>query len=153
MEPFVVTESGCHEWTGARYMSGYGRVKIGGVDYRAHRFVWACANGPIPVGMIICHSCDNPPCIKLEHLSLGTHDDNMADMVTKGRASRNKTRVYTRGVQHHNAKLSDTQIAEMIARYEEGDTSQTRLAAEYGVSQSLVSQAVRGVYRFATSDG
>jgi hypothetical protein len=148
MDEYVtVTESGCHEWTGSRFLSGYGRVKINGVTHRAHRLVWACAHGPIPEGMFVLHRCDNPPCVRLDHLFLGTHADNMADMAAKGRASRNLTRRYPRGDEHRGAKLSDAQVEDVRRRYAAGEASQTALAAEFGVSQPLISQVVRRVAR------
>jgi len=52
---------------------------------RAHRVIWAEANGSIPAGMFVLHKCDTPPCINLEHLYLGTHADNMADKVARNR--------------------------------------------------------------------
>lgn len=78
----------CDEWTGARIggkWGGYGNLSIAGVSVLAHRLVWMQDNGPIPDGMLICHSCDNPPCINLEHLFLGSPKDNMQDMFAKGR--------------------------------------------------------------------
>jgi len=54
----------------------------------AHRLAWAKARGPIPAGMFVCHHCDNPACINVEHLFLGTPADNTADMVRKGRQAK-----------------------------------------------------------------
>lgn len=62
---------------------GYALTKEDGV---AHRFIWKTLKGPIPEGMLVCHKCDNPPCINVEHLFLGTPLDNMLDKVLKGRA-------------------------------------------------------------------
>lgn len=86
---------GCWTFTGARNGYGYG-VLIETVDGQrherlAHRVAWSEANGPIPAGMVICHHCDNPPCVRPDHLFLGTHADNMADMIAKGRAGWQKT--------------------------------------------------------------
>lgn len=108
---------------------------------------WEFANGPIPAGMKICHTCDNPPCVNPAHLFVGTDADNMADMARKGRASKNLTKVYTRGNEHHNAKLTDEQVGELRREYEAGGTSQSRLAVKFGVSQALVSKIVRGMHR------
>ena len=80
--------TGCRIWTGGTLKDGgYGRVRFAGKDARAHRVAWILANGPIPTGLVVCHACDNPPCVNVEHLFLGTHDDNMADMVAKGRGA------------------------------------------------------------------
>ena len=75
----------CHEWTGGRDSHGYGIARIGSVLVRAHRYAWARVNGPIPAGMVICHRCDNPPCVNLNHLWLGTQRDNIRDAQDKGR--------------------------------------------------------------------
>jgi hypothetical protein len=75
----------CFEWELARDKDGYGVVRRGGRTRRAHREMWEQVNGPIPDGMVLLHSCDNPPCIRLSHLSLGTQAENVADMIAKGR--------------------------------------------------------------------
>jgi hypothetical protein len=87
----------CWEWRGSKSKYGHGqfqyttapnvRVRVG-----AHRFSWELANGPVPDGLWVLHHCDNPPCVRPDHLFLGTHKDNMADMKAKGRG-RKKTGV------------------------------------------------------------
>lgn len=81
----IETEGGCHEFTGMRDSNGYGRVKRKGKRYSTHRVAYAAANGPIPEGLVVCHSCDNPPCVNPDHLWLGTHGDNHRDKIAKGR--------------------------------------------------------------------
>ena len=87
---------GCIEWTGAVDRRGYGRLQRGSRGMgvvMTHRLAWELANGPIPEGAWVLHRCDNPPCCQTNptdaypegHLFLGTHADNMADMVAKGR--------------------------------------------------------------------
>lgn len=82
----------CFEWELARDKDGYGVVRRNGRTRRAHREMWEQVHGPIPEGMVLLHSCDNPPCIRLSHLSLGTQAENVADMVAKGRNSPPPTR-------------------------------------------------------------
>lgn len=81
----------CQEWDGPSLPSGYGMTRKphsghSGPKHYAHRLVWEEAHGPIPPGMYVCHRCDNPPCINIDHLFLGTPADNAGDMSAKGRA-------------------------------------------------------------------
>lgn len=66
----------------------YGRVLVGGRRVGAHRYAWEQERGPIPDGMVVMHGCDNPPCVNVAHLSLGTQVENIADRVRKGRSAR-----------------------------------------------------------------
>ena len=71
--------------------------------YGYHRGTWIAANGPIPPGMEVCHVCDNPPCVNLEHLWLGTRSDNRRDCIVKGR--------------HNTTILTEANVREIRRRY------------------------------------
>ena len=86
----VVRSPGCWEWKAGTQPEGYGRFKIGGRLYSAHRVAYTLAKGPIPVGegyhgIEVMHSCDNPRCCRPDHLVLGTNQDNAKDMAAKRR--------------------------------------------------------------------
>lgn len=83
----VAGPSGCTEWIGQRTDKGYGKIWANGGTRLVHRVVWEIANGPIPPGMQIMHSCDNPPCSNIAHMSLGTAADNQRDKGQKGRGN------------------------------------------------------------------
>lgn len=138
---WTVTKSGCWEWNGSRNANGYGQVAAGRYDGRvcrpalAHRAAIEVFGGQDPAGMVVCHKCDNPPCINPDHLFLGTPADNARDMSAKHR-----NRI---GENHGGVRLTDAQVAEIRERYGAGGVTQRSLALDFGVSQQLISRLVR----------
>lgn len=94
--------NGCWLWQASTNQGGYGRLLVNGRSIQAHRHSWQLANGPIPVGRIVCHSCDTPRCVRPDHLWLGTHRENVRDAIDKGR--------FARGERMGTAKLTDEQV-------------------------------------------
>jgi hypothetical protein len=87
----VPGDNGCLNFVGASHSFGYGSIKTWGArkNTTAHRLAWILAFGPPPEGMGVLHGCDNPRCVNLTHLRLGTQKDNAADMWERGRQSGN----------------------------------------------------------------
>ena len=146
----VSKSDGCWLWGGSTVGKGYGRVYMGyqskrrGPDGRlhadtelAHRFSYIVHFGPVPDGMIVCHTCDNPPCVNPSHLFLGTNGDNVRDMYAKGRGGYRGSP----GESNSHAKLQASDVYAMRARYRVLVNS---LADEYAVTRSLVRQILRG---------
>jgi hypothetical protein len=82
----VIKRDGCWGWKGRLGGKGYGQVMF----IRSNRLSWMIHKGPIPNGLLVLHSCDNPPCTNPDHLFLGTPQDNTTDMMNKNRWSGNK---------------------------------------------------------------
>lgn len=136
---------GCWEWRGSIASNGYGVFYLRRHPNRAHRIAWMIANGRIPAGMLVCHRCDNPRCVRPDHLFLGTTQDNTADMVKKGRAFQGEpASERKRGTLNPRAKLDDDAIGEIVTRYRSGGVRQKDLAKEYSVSQSTINGIIRG---------
>jgi|SRR5215475_10500522 len=140
----VDSRTGCHLWMKYRTPLGYGQTRIGGragCNILAHRLAWIRKYGSIPKGMGVLHRCDNPSCVNVEHLFIGTPADNMADMSAKGRWG---IRNLPRGKNHPRgmAKLTEQQVLAIRS----DKRVQSVIAAEYGITQSNVS-------RIKTRDG
>lgn len=84
-----IADSGCIEWT-LSTVGGRGRLSINGKREYAHRALWEAVVGRIPAGLLLCHGCDNPLCVNPAHMFVGTHEQNMADMVHKGRSTKGR---------------------------------------------------------------
>lgn len=81
----VEPRGACVEWVGTRNADGYGRVFVERRRWFAHRLSWVLHRGAIPDGMVVMHTCDNPACVAIEHLRLGTQAENNRDRHEKGR--------------------------------------------------------------------
>jgi len=129
--PLTLVESNnCISFTGSRDECGYGRINKDGKLIRLHRAVWTEKNGPIPEGLFICHTCDNPSCINLNHLYLGTHSDNMRDKFVRGRQS-------VAGEKNPAAKLNKNKVREIREKIINGVECYA-LGREYGVSGETI---------------
>lgn len=135
----------CWRWTGGVFRcanGNYGRFWLGtkatGRDHHAHRIAYMLTHGRIPAGMEVCHHCDNPSCVRPDHLFLGTHSDNMRDMLAKGR------RRNLPGDTNGNSKLTWSDVRAIRTRYAAGGISLKALATHYHVNTALVHRIVRG---------
>jgi hypothetical protein len=133
----MTTATGCILWAGLTDHNGYGIIysttRPPQRIFLAHRIAWELNRSPIPKGVCVLHNCpggDNPLCVNVEHLFLGTQLENIDDMARKGRSP--------------NRRLTDEQIRTVRARYAAGGVSQQRLADEFGVHQTCISSIVRG---------
>lgn len=122
----------CWEWTGGRDVNGYGRMGVGEKPLLVHRLSFEFAHGiTLTPKQHVMHKCDNPSCVRPSHLSLGTHADNMADKMAKGR------HVYgvSLGTKHGMSKLTESDVRAI----RESSATGVALAAEYGVSTTSIS--------------
>lgn len=130
----------CWEWDqgASRDRFGYGLIWRDGRYLRAHRVSWEIHHGrEIPEGMVICHTCDNPPCVNPAHLFVGTRADNMADMDAKGR----RRAVPQPGESNGGAKLTEREVLEIRDAASRGE-GLASLMERYRVSKPTLSKII-----------
>lgn len=149
---------GCWLWVGNKDKGGYGKFTLAkGIYKRSHRVAWVLAGNPEPLPSVyLLHSCDNPACVRPEHLRCGTQKENIADMDRKGRRPKGYKRPAIQGDNHpfrkHPervprgessgvSKLTDDGVREIRRMFSEGATI-TKIAQAFGLHKSTVSAVV-----------
>jgi hypothetical protein len=129
--------SGCWIYEGYKNNTGYGRLCVNRKSILAHRLMYERTFGPIPNRLEVCHKCDNPACVNPDHLFLGTHLDNMRDMVNKGREA------HVMGEHSGNAKLKESQVIQIYNMRNCG-LSSSKIAILFGVGKSTIKRIMQG---------
>lgn len=132
LESHIISRAGCWEWGGSKSTRGYPLINDNGKTRGAHRVSYEIHRGAIPAAMHVLHKCDNRGCVNPEHLFLGTQQDNMGDMVAKGR-------VYVR----HSKDL----VNEIREKHRACGPPQRTLGRMFGVSQSYVGKIINNKMR------
>lgn len=109
-----------------------------GKNIGAHRASWILHKGNIPKGLCICHHCDNPGCINPDHLFLGTYQDNMQDMIKKGRGNAPK------GEKTRTCKLKERDVLKM-RELKKQNISYKKIADIFGVGSTTAFFAIKGI--------
>ena len=122
----------CWLWIGGQNGHGYGQFGFEGRTQLATRVLWKLTIGPIPDGLCVLHTCDNPPCVRPDHLFLGTQFENSQDMVRKKR--------HQHGERHTQAKLTDALIRKILA----SPLSHSKAAECFGVDVFYLRRIRRG---------
>lgn len=136
----VRDSAGCLNWQGAKTVNGYGQIRLRSpVNHSVlvHRWVYQRAHGDIAAGLDICHHCDNRACAELSHLFAGTRQENMDDMVGKGRSP------CSQGELSGKAVLTEADVREMASMRSEGATH-ARIASKFQIHSSHVSRILSG---------
>lgn len=124
--------SGCWLWMLEIRDDGYGSLRFKTQRWLAHRLSWCAHRSSVPAGVFVCHKCDVPACVNPDHLFLGTHQENMDDMIRKDRGAA--------GERHGATKLTADQVAAILL----DERLLGEIAAEYGVTQTAIYNIKRG---------
>ncbi len=135
-----IDKNGCWIWVGSTNNRGYGTFWNGKVADFAHHFSWEIANHQtIPNGSFILHSCDNPSCVNPSHLRLGSHKDNMEDMLSKGRQR------VPKGEESGRCKYSEKIIRAIRFRAANGENTKI-LEKEFNISRQYLKDIIDRKY-------
>lgn len=136
---YVKKGSDCWEWSGSRSPFGYGRMNIRGVIVMAHRFSMALKLGrPLIKGESVLHSCDNPPCVRPEHLRIGTQKDNAADREDRGRGNQ------PRGSRNGKTIFAEDEIVRIKHMLKSGKLNKGQIADIFECSRSAIEGIASG---------
>lgn len=127
----------CREYMGARDHDGYGLRYVGKRMTRVHRWVMEQIVGSLRRDQLVLHRCDNPPCMRFDHLFVGTHAINNADRAAKGRSAHTGRFPHLTGERHSQAKLTQVQVDEIRRRVAAGEV-QRAIAREFAVSPATI---------------
>lgn len=129
--------SNCWVWTGYRQPRGYGSLRVGASTQPAHRVSLSLVRGCMPE-LNVLHACDNPACVRPDHLREGTQGENLKDAYDrKRRLPPNWT-----GAAHPHSKLDEDMVREIRARAEAGETRKS-ISESFPISPKHVGQIVR----------
>lgn len=134
-DKYIVDDNGCWRWTAYLNAKGYGTMFHEGKTLLAHRASWIVAGKELPDDMELCHRCDTRDCINPDHLFVGTHQDNMTDMVEK------KRHVARYGWDNNKTKLSRDDVLFIRG----SGASINTLAAMFGVSRTAIRLVQKGI--------
>lgn len=144
MAKVSVQQTGCWEWTGHRFPTGYGQFWMNGRDRYAHRAAYEIYVGPLLDGAMVCHHCDNRACVNPEHLYAGDVHTNARDAVSRGRLTGRRTGEPRRGALNGQAKLTDDAVRSIRADRRGGASLQS-IADRFGVSFSVARRVALGL--------
>jgi len=160
----VQKTDGCWLWVGLVDKDGYGRIRVSGKQARAHRYSYILHYGETDLWVL--HRCDNPTCVRPDHLFLGTSQDNVADRTAKGRAASGhqnghatKPEHTKRGIEHYNyqnpnapqkgtgngrAKLTENDVRVIRWMWSNGTLTKSAIARHFDISDTTVYNILRG---------
>lgn len=135
----IEKENDCWIWSTGLNTRGYGKMKINNKSYQAHRLSYQLFNGKIPPHKVICHVCDNPPCVNPKHLWMGTQYDNIQDMTFKRRVCHGIDR---QGENNPRSKLKNKDIDTIFELLNQG-ISPKEIAKKFNVHWSTIYKAIQ----------
>lgn len=135
VEP-VYTPSKCWNWIGSKNRKGYGMFRFQGRSMASHRASWIINFGAIPNGMNSLHHCDNTSCVNPKHLFLGTQNENVWDMMLKGRSRK------ANGSENAKAKLNEAKVAQILKLWASGAMGCIAIGNVFKVSEATIRDVV-----------
>lgn len=139
------TRDECWEWHGELNDKGYGRMRIGSKNRRAHRLSYEHFTGRSLGKLLCCHTCDNPSCVNPNHLFAGTPKDNMQDMIRKGRNNPRPLFGPPKSLlRRPKLRKLNAHSADLIRQFPEGYGRNAFLARWFGVHRSLICHVRKG---------